>query len=73
VSVLCKALSVSRSGFYAWSGREPSKRAQRDEQLRGQIREIHTHSRRTYGAPRIHAELVLEVLEMVARSEIQTL
>jgi putative transposase len=57
VKRLCQVLEVSRSGFYAWTSRPPSVRATRDVQLRDLIVEVHQRSRRTYGAPRIHAEL----------------
>lgn len=57
VKRLCRVLEVSRSGFYAWAGRPPSARAVRDVQLAGLIGEVHRRSRRTYGAPRVHAEL----------------
>jgi transposase InsO family protein len=59
VVTMCRVLQVSRSGFYAWSGRPPSPRALRDRELIEQIRDVHTDSRGTYGAPRVHAELVL--------------
>lgn len=54
---LCRVIVCSRSGFYAWRGRPPSARRHRDEQLTGLIGQIHDRSRRTYGAPRVHAEL----------------
>ena len=54
---LCRALSVSRSGYYAWQKRAPSRRGARDGELLAQIKEAHARSRRTYGSPRIHAEL----------------
>lgn len=54
---LCRALSVSRGGYYAWRKRAPSARAGRDGELLTQIRDAHATSRRTYGSPRIHAEL----------------
>jgi putative transposase len=57
VAVLCKVLSVSRSGYYAWRDRPPSKRSQQDAALIAKIYEIHRRSRQTYGSPRIHAEL----------------
>ena len=55
--VLCRAIGVSPSGYYAWRGRSESSRALRDRQLTARIVAIHLRSRRTYGAPRIHAEL----------------
>ena len=57
ISLLCRVLGVSRSGFHAWERRPPSNRAFADAWLSEQIREIHTQSRGTYGAPRVHAEL----------------
>ncbi|MEM7675881.1 MAG: IS3 family transposase [Myxococcota bacterium] len=58
VSVLCRMLGVSRSGFYAWAHRPRSKRQSEDDRLKLLIRAIYRRSRGTYGAPRIHAELV---------------
>ena len=57
VPMLCKVLKVSRSGYYAWRDRPPSKRAKEDAALTERIREIHYRSRGTYGYPRVHAEL----------------
>ena len=57
VSVLCKTLRVSRSGYYDWRDRPPSRRSREDAALTGQIRQIHERSRETYGSPRVHAEL----------------
>ena len=59
VAVACRVLRVSASGYYEQRGRPPSPRALADEALSLQIREVHTWSRGTYGAPRIHAELRL--------------
>jgi len=53
VGVICNALGVSRSGYYARAKRPPSARADRDEELRAQIVEIHTESRGAYGRPRV--------------------
>lgn len=57
VSTLCRVLKVSRSGYYDWKDRAPSKRSREDEALATKIHEIHQRSRRTYGSPRVHAEL----------------
>ena len=58
VQTMCRLLEVSTSGYYAWQRRQKSRRAESDEQLLGRIRSIHEQSRGTYGAPRVHAELV---------------
>jgi putative transposase len=60
VRTMCRVLGVSRSGFYAWSRRPPSRRDVDDERLLRAIRRIHAASRETYGAPRIHAELTFD-------------
>jgi putative transposase len=60
IQTMCKAFGVSRSGYYAWLGREPSARARADAELTTRIEAIHKASRETYGAPRIHAELIDE-------------
>jgi putative transposase len=57
VRTLCRVLEVSRSGFYAWTGRTPSARQKADELLAVKIAAVHKQSRRTYGSPRIHVEL----------------
>jgi putative transposase len=57
IRAMCRVLEVSPSGYYAWRGRMISVRTREDESLRGRIVAIHGQSRRTYGSPRIHAEL----------------
>lgn len=57
VATMCRVLGVSPSGYYAWRTRPPCARTQADQALLDRIRVIHTQSRQTYGAPRIHAEL----------------
>lgn len=54
---MCRVLQVSRSGYYAWRGRGPSRTAERRRRLLAEIRGLFEGSRRTYGSPRIHAEL----------------
>ncbi len=57
VTVLCRLLQVSRSGFYAWLGRPASARQLSDDVLTEQIRAAFTSNRSVYGSPRVHAEL----------------
>ena len=57
VTALCRMLGVSKSGYYAWRSRPPSKSRRQDALLIEKIREIHSRSRETYGYPRVHAEL----------------
>ena len=60
VVVMCAVLKVSASGFYAWLRRAPSKHEKRDVQLRVLVHESFAKSRKTYGSPRVHADLVDE-------------
>jgi putative transposase len=72
VATLCRVLEVSTSGYYAWLKRPASARAGRDAELRERIVEIHDESRKTYGVPRVHAEL-RAVGERVARKRVARL
>jgi hypothetical protein len=56
-SVVCEALEVSRSAYYAWRDRAQTIRESRDTRLAQQIQAIFWRHRRRYGARRIAAEL----------------
>lgn len=49
VKGMCRVLKVSRSGFYDWLKREPSKRDIDDAVLLTHIQRVHTQSRQNYG------------------------
>jgi putative transposase len=57
ITMLCRVLGVSRSGFYAARRRPVAARVAQDAGLAVQIAAIHRASRRCYGSPRVHAEL----------------
>ena len=57
IAIMARVLGVSKAGYYAWTGRPLSARAQADEVLLRRIRTIHLGSRQTYGSPRVQAEL----------------
>jgi len=57
IATMCRVLGVSTSGYYAWLKRSPSKRLQANAELKKKIAAVHSQSRGTYGAPRIHADL----------------
>jgi putative transposase len=73
IKIMCRVLEVSRSGFHAWAARAPSKRAVADAALTGRIAEIHEDSLKTYGSPRVHAELRLEDGVRVGRKRVERL
>jgi len=58
VATMCRTLEVSSSGYYGWRSRPPSARRVADAGLMERISGIHERSRGTYGAPRVHAELL---------------
>ncbi len=58
VMLLCEAFDASRSGYYAWRQRAPSRRAREDAQLKELICQEHVKSRKTYGRPRLQAALL---------------
>ena len=57
VSELCRALMISRAGFYSWCKRPESERAKEDCLLAVKVAEAHERSSRRYGSPRIHEAL----------------
>lgn len=60
VSALCKVMTVSQSGYYAWRGRPTSPRCEANHCLMERIREIFCASDKTYGSPRIWTELLAQ-------------
>ncbi len=60
-TLMCRVLEVSTSGYYEWQIRRdnPGPRAVADKELTEKIVSIHKMSRRSYGSPRVHAELRL--------------
>lgn len=57
VSWMCGRLGVSRSGFYAWLRRKPSRRALEDRRLSAKVVSSFRANRGVYGSPRMVDEL----------------
>jgi len=55
---MCRALGVSKSGYYVWRNRKPSARKQEDERLKVAIKAAHERGRGTYGPEKIQDELL---------------
>ena len=53
ITVMCRVLQVSRSGYYVWCKRPTSTREMANQTLSQQIKEIYQQSRQTYGSPRV--------------------
>ncbi len=58
VTVLCKLLGVSRSGFYAWEERGRSTRSTDDAKLAVHVVAAFNVGRGAYGSPRVKEELL---------------
>jgi transposase InsO family protein len=54
---MCRALSVSRSGYYSWRSRPESRRVAENRRLDAHIKAIYERSKRRYGSPKITDEL----------------
>src|SRR6476620_7462498 len=73
VAVACRVLEVSASGYYEWLSRPASARDVADAHLLDTMIAIHTGSRGTYGARRVHAELRLGRAVDVGRRRVERL
>ncbi len=72
VTALCRNLGVSPTGFYAWQRRPESVHAREDRRLKALIHTSFTQSRRNYGSPRVHDELI-EWQERLSRKRVARL
>ncbi len=73
VATCCRVMKVSTSGFYAWRAQPYSDRDWADAQLTNTIVDIHRRSRRSYGSPRVHADLRLGQAIRCSRKRVERL
>jgi transposase InsO family protein len=57
VTLMCKGLDVSPSGYYAWRERPPSAREMANQELVKKIETVYNDNHGVYGSPRIYREL----------------
>ena len=69
VTILCRCLRVTPSGFYAWRRRPESKQARDDRRLKVLVRASFEESKHRYGSPRVHEDLI-EQQEHVSRKRV---
>ena len=55
--MMCRALAVSRAGFYAWLKRPVSRRERRRALVGAAVEGVYSEFKRRYGAPRLTVEL----------------
>ena len=73
ITIMCRVLEVSRSGYHAWAGRPTSPRAVEDQRLSARIKVLHKLRRGVYGSPRIWADLVVDDGERLGRKRVERL
>lgn len=69
VTILCRCLQVSRTGFYAWQARPESRHTRDDRRLTVLVKTAFEASKQRYGSPRIHEDLI-EQQERVSRKRV---
>jgi putative transposase len=69
VTILCRCLRVTRSGFYAWRRRAESTHARDDRRLKVLVQASFKESKQRYGSPRVHEDLI-EQQERVSRKRV---
>jgi len=57
IARICSLLKVSKSGYYKWLNRKPSKRVLEEGRLEVEIKAAHKRTRETYGPERLQHEL----------------
>jgi len=60
VTMLCRVLDVSASGYYDWLGRKPSARQKRRERIAAAAQKYYHDSNRIYGYRKVHEDVVQE-------------
>jgi putative transposase len=73
VATACRVLQLSTSGFYEWGSRGASARDLEQAHLMNLIHDAHKASYGTYGARRVHAELVLGQRLQVSHGRVERL
>ena len=61
---MCRILQVSKSGYYKWLHRKPSKRAQEEGRLEVEIKAAHKRTRETCGPERLQQDLKEQGVEV---------
>jgi putative transposase len=69
ITILCRCLRVTRSGFYAWHSRAESMHARDDRRLKVLVQASFHESQQRYGSPRVHEDLI-EQQERVSRKRV---
>lgn len=66
---MCRALKVSRSGYYDWLQRKPSARQQRRARIAKAAKRFHLRSHRIYGYRKVHEDICAEAPDLACHRE----
>ncbi len=69
VTRMCKAFKVSRSGYYAWQGRELSSGARKRLAIGEEARRFHLRSHGIYGHRKVREDMLAETPELSCSRE----
>jgi putative transposase len=69
VTILCRCMRVTRSGFYAWRSRAESRHAREDRRLKILVQASFEASQHRYGSPRVYEDLI-EQDEHISRKRV---
>ena len=64
IAAMSHILKVSKSGYYRWLNRKPSKRVQEERRLEIEIKAAHKRTRETFGPERLQHELKEQGVEV---------
>jgi transposase InsO family protein len=64
ITILCRCIRVSKSGYYYWKTTPQSPRSRQNDKIILQIIQAFKHSRKTYGSPRIYQQLKAQSIKV---------
>jgi transposase InsO family protein len=70
IEVMSVCYQVSRSGYYSWLHRKPSKRKVQNMRLLEKIKEVHSDSKQIYGCPKVFQKLI-DAGETVGKNRVE--
>jgi transposase InsO family protein len=73
ITKMARNLGVSRSGYYAWLSREPSRQEKANRELLRLIIQIFEYHKNRYGSPRVWQDLVSDFNMKISRKRVERL
>ena len=64
ITLMCRVLGVSLSGYHAWRNRAVCAQSKRRDELTSQVQAVHGAHRGVYGSPRVHRVLLSQGVQV---------